>query len=48
MQALLGISSAKAKKKNSQRLLDPNHNKGHNNQFRLVDAEEYVIGITIN
>lgn len=45
MQAILGIASAKTKTKNAQRLLDPNHNKGHNNQFRLVDAEEFVIGI---
>jgi hypothetical protein len=44
MQAILGISSAKAMQKHSQRLLDPNHHKGHQNQFRLVDAEEFVIG----
>ena len=43
MQAILGNTKIKSKK-NSTRLLDPNHNKGHFNQFRLVDAEEFVIG----
>ena len=44
MQAILGISAAKIKKKNSARLLDSGQAKVNFNQFRLIDAEEFVIG----
>jgi hypothetical protein len=45
MQAILGITSSKKKKKrNLNRNPDSVHAKMQLNQFRLVDYEEYVIG----